>query len=233
MALAQDLSRAQLAFQVKGTSLDDFLVLRYRGREGLCQLYRFEIELASPAQTVPDFGTIVGKPATLSVNSPYGTRWFHGIVSRFEMTGETVDQSYYVAEVVPTVWLLTHRYGSRIFQKKTTKEIIAQVLEEGGIAPDRVDMGGLEKSYQPREFCVQYRETDYNFICRLMEDEGIRWYFEQTKDAHILKLADSGDYKPIAGETKLPYHAPTALNVQKEHVYQFSWDGPSALVRLF
>jgi type VI secretion system secreted protein VgrG len=220
MAVTQDLSRAQLAFQVEGGDVDQFLVLRFRGTEGLCQLYRFEIELSSADEAVA-FDDIVGKSAVLSINTEWGHRWFHGIISRFEMTGETAGQTYFRAELMPALWLLAHRYNSRIFQQKSTKDIISTVLTSAGIASDRVDMSQLNRSYEPREYCVQYRETDYNFICRLMEEEGIRWYFAQAQDGHTLVLADSGGYAPMEGDAALPYHPPTAMVVTAEHVYRF------------
>jgi type VI secretion system secreted protein VgrG len=195
-------------------------VIRYRGTEGLCQLYRFEIELASTKIDRPADG-LVGKPATLSIFTDFGERWFHGIISRIEVTGENVGQSaggyqvvwtYFRAELVPAVWLLTHRYSSRIFQNKTVPEIISDVLTKAGITGDQFALEGLSRSYQPREYCVQYRETDYNFICRLMEEEGIRWYFEQSQGAHTLILADGNpasyaDIEGEAGEEVLPYRA--------------------------
>lgn len=220
MALIRDLSRAQLAFQIEGGAVGQFSVVRYRGAEGLCQLYRFEIELASsPEETALE--DMVGKSAVLSINTDWGQRWFHGIVSRFEMKGETADQVYYRAELVPALWLLTHRYNSRIFQQKTTKEIISTILTEGGIPADRFDVSLLQGDYSPREYCVQYRETDYNFICRLMEEEGIRWYFRQTQDAHILVLADAPDSPPIEGDASLPYVPPASMTVSAEHVFRF------------
>jgi len=216
-----DLSKAQLAFQVAGRDIDEFVVIRFRGTEGLCQLYRFEIDLASTEEgTLLD--PIVGKPAALSVNTPSGERWFHGIVSRFEMTGETVDQTYFRAELVPAVWFLTHRYCSRIFQNKNVKEIITEVLDQGGIPSDRYDMSRLTGDYETREYCVQYRETDYNFISRLMEEESIWWYFEQQQDKHVLVLAEkSNDYVTIEGDADLRYRPPTGLLVEEEHIYRF------------
>lgn len=220
MALTRDLSQAQLAFQVTGGAPDQFLVIRYRGTEGLCQLYRFEIDLAADADALA-FDDIVGQAAVLSIATPAGERWFHGIVSRFEMTGETADQLYFRVELVPAVWLLTHRYNSRIFQDKTVPEIITDVLTKGGIASDRFRMV-LEQDYSAREYCVQYRETDYNFICRLMEEEGIWWHFEQTQNAHALVMADATSaYQAIEGEAALPYSAPTGFNVPDEHVFKF------------
>ena len=222
MALIRDLSKAQLAFQVAGGDVDQFDVIRYRGTEGLCQLYRFEIELVTTMEKVV-FDDVVGKPAVLSINTDYGERWFHGVVSRFVLTGETTGQTYYRAELVPSAWLLTHRYNSRIFQEKTVPDIISEVLTQAGIATDRFKIDGLARTYDPRTYCVQYRETDYNFICRLMEEEGIRWYFEQGKDDHVLILED-GDksaYTPIEGQAELFYHPPSGMHVEQEHVFRF------------
>ncbi len=222
MAVMRDMSRAQIAFQVSGGDLDQFQVMRYRGTEGLNQLYRFEIEMAAAADTVV-FEDIVGKPAVLSINTFEGETWFHGIVSRLEMTGETVDQAYYRAELVPTFWLLTHRYTSRIFQNKNIKQIITDVLTEGGIPSDRFNLDGLPDSvFQPYEYCVQYRETDFNFISRLCEREGIWYFFQQSQDKHVLTFcAGPGFAVPITGDPALRYIPPTGLAVEQEHVFRF------------
>ena len=90
MPLVQDRSRSQLAFQMAGGDVDRFQVMRYRGSEGLCQLYRFEIELATDDLAVA-FDDIVGKSAVLSINTVTHERWFHGIISRFELTNQTVS----------------------------------------------------------------------------------------------------------------------------------------------
>lgn len=222
MAVVRDLSRAQLAFQVAGGEVDQFLVVRFRGTEGLCQLYRFEIDLVCTEEEVA-FDDIVGKAAVLSINTSKGQRYFHGVVSRFEMTGETEGQTYFRAELVPAVWLLTHRYDSRIFQNKSVPDIISEVLTQAGMASDRVDKSKLSGTHDPREYCVQYRETDYNFICRLMEEEGIWWCFKQTRDGHILFLADDpAAYQPIEGDdAKLAYRPPSGMNIETEHVFRF------------
>ncbi len=236
MPLVNDLSTAQLCFQVGAGSIDQFEVLRYRGTEGLCQLYRFEIELACDDEEVA-FDDVVGESAVLTINTDHGERWFHGLVGRFERTGETTGLTYFRAELVPTLWLLTHRYSSRIFQNQTVPEILQDVLTRGGIPTDRIKVEGLGRTYQPREYCVQYRETDYNFVCRLMEEEGIRWYFEQSKDAHTLVLADgeAATYTAIEGaaeggdagdgdgeaDGKLEYRPATGLQSTQEHVSRF------------
>lgn len=219
MALVRDLSAAQIAFQIDGGEIDQFLVLRYRGTEGICQLFRFEVELTSTEQSVA-FDDVVGKAAVLSVQTEYGTRYFHGIVGRLELTARTQVGLQLKAELVPSLWLLTHRYNSRIFQQKNTKDIITQVLTDGGLAADRFQFRGVSAT-QTRDYCVQYRETDFNFVCRLMEEEGIYWHFDQTSEGHVLVMADAKDYPAVEGEATIPFTGPTQMNVSAEHVYRF------------
>ncbi len=220
----RDLSKAQLAFQIAGGEVDQFLVLRYRGTEGLCQLYRFEIDLSTTLESVA-FDDIVGKGATLSLNTDSGERYFHGVISRFELTGETTDATYYRAEMVPNLWYLTHRYNSRIFQEMTTKDIVAAVLADGGVPSDQIvwQIDGCPAAENQRTFCAQYRETDYNFICRLLEEEGIRWFFEQDEQNEKLVLAYAADgYPAIVGESAaLPYRPPSGMVADAEHVFRF------------
>lgn len=223
MARIRDMSAAQIAFQVAGGDVGTFQVMRYRGTESLNQLYRFDLELAVTDETVT-LEDIVGKPAVLSVNAGHGETWFHGIVSRFEATGETAGQSYYRAELVPAMWLLTQRTNSRIFQDKNVKQIITQVLTDAGMASDRFNMDGVpDAAVEKHENCVQYRETDFNFVNRLCEEEGLWYYFEQSKEGHVLKFcAGPAGAVPINGEAALPYRPPSGMNTPDEdHVRRF------------
>ncbi len=219
MAKTIDSSKAQIAFQVKGSTPGQLLVSRYHGTEGLSQLYRFEIDLvAEDADASLD--DAIGQPAVMSIFTPYGDRWVHGIVGRIAHLGETVGQTYYRVELVPALWLLTHRYQSRIIQDKNVLEIISAVLAQAGFLPDYVDKQRITSdAHPPREYCVQYRETDLNFVSRLLEDEGIYYYFEQTETGHRMVLAESREaYIPIAGNSALPYQAPTGLNAPEEYI---------------
>ncbi len=218
-AASRDWSRAQIALQIGEKDPTEFLVTRYRGTEGLCQLYRFELDLVADFQPL-DFDAIVGAPTCLSINAENGTRHFHGIISRFEVAGYSGNRYRFRAELVPTVWLLTHRYSSRIFQNKKVTEIVAEVLENGGIAGDRFEFDVKQES-DPREYCVQYRETDYNFICRLMEEEGIYWCFRQTEDAHILVMTNTSTYIPIEGDPELCFVPPGGMVKSADHVGRF------------
>src|SRR5262249_11895044 len=100
-------------------------------------------------------------------------------------------------DVVPRMWFLTRRAQSRIFQHVPVPEILKKVLT--GLDPSFK----LQGKYEPRDYCAQYRETDFTFACRLMEEEGIYFYFDHGKDKHTLVLADTP-----AGHLDLPDPSP-------------------------
>jgi type VI secretion system secreted protein VgrG len=104
------------------------------------------------------------------------------------MEGENLRFSTYRAVMVPWLWLLTRTADSRIFQKLSVPEIIEKVFGEKNFADFKIQLQG---SYEKRDYCVQYRETDFNFLSRLMEEEGIHYFFEHEEGKHTLVLADS------------------------------------------
>ncbi|GAB1431116.1 hypothetical protein MASR2M18_19500 [Ignavibacteria bacterium] len=160
---------------------------RITGDEHISALFRYTLETISEDDDL-DFDAIVGKQVTVSIMLADGAkRYINGYVSRFAHGGNTVDHTYYFAEVVPWLWILTLTQNSRIFQEKSVVDIITQVFDEFDFAEYR---NATKATYQPREYCVQYRETAFNFISRLMEEEGIFYYFEHTEDKHTLVLAD-------------------------------------------
>jgi type VI secretion system secreted protein VgrG len=139
---------------------------------------------------------IVGKGVTLTVNLPGDKkRFFHGMVSRFTKTGKDERFAYYRAEVVPWLWLLTLTSDSKVFQEKKIPDIIKKVFEEWqGKFPDLIKFEDkLQGTYTSVDYCVQYRETDFNFVSRLMEQEGIFYYFKHEDGKHTLVLGDSPD----------------------------------------
>jgi len=112
-------------------------------------------------------------------------RYFSGIVSRFSAGDRSGRTSLYRAELVPAFWLLTKTTDRRIFQQKSVPDILRQVIGSLDVSYR------LQGSYEPRNYCVQYRETDFDFACRLMEEEGIYYYFTHSAGGHQLVLGDS------------------------------------------
>src|SRR5262249_3348616 len=111
--------------------------------------------------------------------------FFSGIVSRVSQGEQDAELTAYRVEMVPQFWLLTRRAQSRIFQHLTVPDILKKVLHGLDVSYE------IQGAFQPRDYCVQYRETDFNFACRLMEEEGIYFFFKHAADGHKLVLANA------------------------------------------
>jgi type VI secretion system secreted protein VgrG len=181
-------------------------VLRFEGREAISQLYEFEIAITS---TTPiDFADAVRKKAALSItlDGESEPRVIHGIVSRIEEGNPETRRSRYTITLVPWAWLLLHRTGVRIFQDMTAPDIVKAVLKGAGYAAGDNLKLALQGTYTEREYCVQYRETDWDFVCRLLEEEGIYYLFDPSDAGEVLVLADNAAaYAPIAESASLAF----------------------------
>jgi type VI secretion system secreted protein VgrG len=171
------------------TVLDpDVLLLRsFKGVEAISRPFHFQLDLLSENRAIK-LEDVVGAKATIRVKAPGQDRYINGIVSRISQGESGFPFVHYQAEVVPWFSLLDHTADCRIFQKKTVVEIIQSVFDEAGFKDYR---NAVRETYQPLEYCVQYRETDFAFVSRLMEEYGIFYFFEHTKDTHTLVFADS------------------------------------------
>lgn len=168
---------------------DAVLPVAFSGIEGLSQLFHFDVELLAPRYTEVDFSKILGQAVTVEVYGPLGeTRYFNGIVRSFEEGMRDNEFTRYKAQIVPKVWLTTQQFRSRIFQQKSVPEILAVVFEGMTTSVE------LSATYYPRNYCVQYQETDFDFASRLMEEEGIFYYFRHEEDSHTLVITD-GPYQ--------------------------------------
>ncbi|KYG04581.1 hypothetical protein BE21_45960 [Sorangium cellulosum] len=167
------------------------------GTEAISELYGFEITVQS-ADTCLDLDALVAEPAALTLESGAAARRIHGIVSRLEQIHTSQHEAAYRATLVPDVWLLDQRYDCRVFQGVTAAEVIERVLKLGGVR--RYEMV-LQRSYEARDLCVQYRESDWAFLSRLMEEDGIFYYFEHTDAGSTLMISDTASvHSPIAPE---------------------------------
>ena len=154
---------------------DVLLLLGFSGTESLSRLFSYQLDLASANDAIAA-KNIVGKPVTWSITRfDKNPRYFSGIVSRL-VTGPVNRRRLrtYRAEVVPWPWLLTRTTDCRIFQNLSTPDIITTIFKDFGFNDYALELQG---SFPKREYCVQYRETAFNFISRLMEHEGIFFFF--------------------------------------------------------
>ncbi len=166
---------------------DKLLLKGFRGSEGISRLFRFELDLLSEDNSIT-FTDIIGKNVTITVKQADGTpRYFNGVISRFGQGGSDETFTSYHAEMVPWLWFLTRAADCKIFQNKTIPDIVKEVFTGLGFN-DFSD--SLKASYQPRDYCVQYRETSLNFVSRLMEEYGIFYYFKHEQGKHTLVMGD-------------------------------------------
>jgi type VI secretion system secreted protein VgrG len=159
------------------------------GVEGISELFFYQLDLLATADRTIDPKSIVGQKVCLGIqaNDSGTQRYINGFVSSFEMNGGDEEFNNYRAYIVPNLWVLTLNKNTRVFQNQTVTDVIKAVLSTYKISP------AIETSstYTPIEYCTQYRETDFNFISRLMEQHGILYYFKHTKDDHTFTLQDT------------------------------------------
>jgi type VI secretion system secreted protein VgrG len=199
---------------------DGLLFRRMTGHEALGRLYTFEIELLSAEEGI-DFGRVVGQPVNVCVDQGNGgPRYLGGVVSRFADAGPLGRYTLYHATVRPRLWLLTRKADCRIYQQLSVPDVVKKLLREHGLTTFSDSLSG---SYRKREYCVQYRETDFDFISRLMEEEGIYYFFKHDKSEQTLVLADSPiAHNPVPGYEEVPYH-PGADGLADEREEIGSW----------
>jgi type VI secretion system secreted protein VgrG len=167
-------------------------------------LFQFEVELSSEDGEI-DLDKVMGQNTTIRLNvRPQETRYFNGFVSRFVQVANQGGYAHYRATIVPWLWFLTRTSDCRIFQDRTALDIIEEVFKGHGFSDYKLN---ISDTYQPKEYCVQYRETDFNFVSRLMEQEGIYYYFKHENGKHTLVLADSiSAHSPIEGFEEVTFH---------------------------
>ncbi len=203
----------------------DVLVLQsFSGQEEMSRLFEFQLEMLSARDFIPP-RDIVGKNVTFHVRRGDGSpRYFNGFVSRFVAGDRQGGMRRYFAEVVPWLWFLTRTADCRIFQNKNAPDIIQQVFQDLGFSDFELQLSG---NHPVREYCVQYSETDFNFVSRLMEEEGIFYFFRHEAGKHVLVLADhKGAYKDCP-ESQVEYEysyseLPAESRISRwEHQFEF------------
>ena len=198
------------------------LFLGMRGREELGRLSEYHLDLLSSDGEI-DVDAVLGKNVTLKLALPDdSTRYFNGYVTRFSQ-GELHGRYFrYRATVHPWLWFLTRTADCRIFQEMTVPDIIKKVFADHGAADFKLE---LTSTYRKWTYCVQYRETDFNFVSRLMEQEGIYYYFRHTDGHNTLVLTDScSKHVPCPGYEELSYIPPEKLaRPELEHVSRWEF----------
>jgi len=189
------------------------------GGDELGRLFNYELQLHSLDNAI-DLNQVLGKPMCVSMQlDGGGERHFHGIVARFSQNVDQGQFASYQATLRPWLWLLTRTSDCRIFQNLTIPQIIKQVFRDLGFS-DFED--ALSRPYREWEYCVQYRETSFDFVSRLMEQEGIYYFFRHEQGRHVLVLADAyGAHTSAPGYASVPYYPKNEQQRERDHIHDW------------
>ena len=200
---------------------DDILLFQHMSaKEQLGRLFEYQLEVISTDANIK-LDDLLGQNVTVRLKlTNSDSRFFNGYVSRFCFVG--LEENYYSYQITlrPWLWFLTRTANCRIFQNQKAPDIIKQIFRDQGFS-DFEDK--LTATYRTWEYCVQYRETDFNFVSRLMEQEGMYYYFKQENGKHTLVLADSIEaHEAVTDYSELPYFPPEeSLRRERDHI--FDW----------
>ncbi|WP_159731266.1 type VI secretion system Vgr family protein [Methylosinus sp. Ce-a6] len=188
--------------------------------EGLSELFEFRVEAVSADANI-DFDRLLGCECAVSLSLlDRPKRFFSGVAAEAQATGSFEDLFVYRLVLRPALWLLTRTTNCRIFHRKTALAIVTDVLGERNVSIENA----TKRSYPELDYCVQYRETDFDFVSRLMEQHGIYYYFKHSDGAHKLVLADSrSSHEPIAGGASIAFaNALAGLTQQEQALHSWS-----------
>jgi type VI secretion system secreted protein VgrG len=224
-----DLSQAEFLFHSDALPKASLDVYHFSGHESMSQPFEFQIDLVC-ADPDLDLEAPISQGACLTLRGRLfdGSRYnrhVHGVIERFVQLGAGTCHSRYQATLVPSIKPLAFTRDSRIFQKQSTPDISQAILKDDRIPGDWISPM-LHGSYAPRDYCVQYQESDLNFIQRLWEEEGVFYFFEHQNDKDKLVLGDGG-----YAFSELPAYAEIRLR-DTQHLYEeclFEFRAESAL----
>ncbi len=186
MPSADDI-KVYFTLAVEGCS-EEIRVVSFDGIEAISSLYEVRVEFAASDELV--IADLVGKAAQLTLHDGEDDRQLHGYVCQADYLGESRRYALYEITIVPWIWRLQQRAGHRIFQQKSTPEIIRELLDAAGLK-QRERRFEISSTYAPRDYCTQYGESELDFISRLMESDGLYYYFVHDEDHCALVISDS------------------------------------------
>lgn len=202
---------------------DDLMFHKMVAREGLSQLYELDLELYSHDPKIMP-SDVLGKSLTIAWKwDPGGeTRYFTGLAVQFGLLRGDQDLAVYRCVLAPPLWLLTQNRNSRIFEEMSTKDIITTILGEYNITAET-----LEGLTQNHEYCVQWEESDYDFICRLMERHGAYFYHKHENGEAKLFIVEAGhSHESMTWHEAIPVRDPgSSFGKNLEHISEWGLQG--------
>lgn len=181
-------------------------LLSFSGREAISELFSFQAHLISQDARI-ELKKLIGKKVTLGIALADGTtRYISAHVSDFVHTGADGGIANYTAELVPWIWILSRRRDSRIFQDKTTEQIVKEVFDYYLSLAEHEFR--LSQPLKPISYCTQYQESDLNFVLRLLEQEGLFFTFEHSQEGHRMIISDDSSMLPqLERQPLIRYHS--------------------------
>jgi len=206
---------------------DKLLIRSIDGMESISQLFSFRVECFAANDEVVDFSKLVGQAICVralldAVDANQPKRFFHGVLQTVTRGARGYSNTSYSLQAVPYFWLLTRTTQSRIFQQKSVPDILKLVLVGFSVSFE------LQGTYQPRDYCSQYRESDFDFACRLMEEEGILYFFKHEETNHVMVVADTPTVHKELPHSPTLYYDPDVAGVE-DVVVVHAWEKSQAL----
>src|ERR1700761_2975634 len=194
---------------------DQLMIKDATVREELGRMSIMDLDLLSPNENLA-LDDLLGKGMSIElVLDNDQSRFFHGIVAECAQLGRLGSFARYSAKVVPLLWYLTRLSDCRIFQQVTVPDIIKKIISDTGMPVEY----SLKGSYPQRDYCVQYMETDFDFLSRLMEEEGIYYFFRHEQDKDTIVFCDGvGAHKATPGCESVNYYPPSENVVREEDI---------------
>ncbi len=217
--MPQPTQRHRFAELITPLGTDKLLLTEAGVHEALGRPFHIDIDAVSLEPDV-DFESLLGQAVTLRLDLLNGgKRYFHGHVFQISQQEPQEEFNLYQLNVRPWFWFLTRTADCRIFQNKSVPDIAKEIFREHGFSDFEDRLTG---TYPPWEYCVQYRETDFDFISRLLEQEGIYYYFEHDSGHHTLILVDDpSSHKPIQGAQTIEYDLPGGGAIHEQYISQW------------
>lgn len=200
---------------------DDLLLDGLEGSEGISELFRFTLHMRSGSTSL-DAASVVGKNMTVTIGAAAPSpRYLDGVVTRFVQSGQDRDFAVYEAELAPKLWLLTLARDRKIFTGQGVDAIVKAVLTSFAVPFE----SKLTGTYATRDYCVQYDETAFDFISRLMERAGIFYFFTFDGSGHTMVLADgNSQFADCAGAARVRFWPDTGMQRPGDAVVRFSYE---------
>ena len=204
---------------------DDLLLDSMEGSEGISELFSFRLHMRSGSTSL-DAASVVGQDMTVTIAAGATPRHVSGMVTRFIQSGQDQDYAIYEAELAPALWLLTLSRNRKIFPNQSVDAVIKAVLTSFAIKFE----SKLAGAYEQVDYCVQYDETAFDFISRLMEQAGIFYFFTHTASGHTMVLADAtAHFADCAGASTVRFWPDTGMQKPGDAVACFAYERRLAL----